>query len=386
MVSFCSASFTGSCDTSPNCVVNGCVKAAGICKTNKTAAGKFLGNPETTRMTAAGPPVDAAITTIGVRFPFASVDEGRRVGSGAAVTGRAAGISTFARVAVRITRTFAAIFNLRVSSSRTLRISRSIPLEGFGTKSIAPSSSARSVSAAPSRDSELTITIGRGFCDMISSVACRPSRWGLLMSMVITSGFNVSAKDTASRPSRACPATSSCGSELMISFSTLHMKVESSATNTRIFFTGGMSALAHRHAGSRAPQRTLGADQALHGRDQLIFLHRLGEKSPRGFFHRAIAVFGSGAGGDHQHRDFSQHRVLPQMRHQFVPVHARHLEVGHHKMASNLRHNFGGFQTIGSELHAIAGFLQHAAHEFPHADGIIRHHHYALVDHRVDRF
>ena len=38
-----------------------------------------------------------------------------------------------------------------------------MPLEGLATNSMAPSSSARNVLAAPSRDSELTITIGRGF-------------------------------------------------------------------------------------------------------------------------------------------------------------------------------------------------------------------------------
>ncbi len=152
-------------------------------------------------------------------------------------------------VAVRTTRTFAAIFSLRVSSSRILRMSRSMPLEGLGTKSMAPSSRARKVLAAPSRDSELTITTGRGCCDMINSVACRPSRCGMLMSMVITSGRSDSARATASRPSRAVPATSSCASELMISFSTLHMKAESSATSTRIFFSGAfiISILPHRH-------------------------------------------------------------------------------------------------------------------------------------------
>ena len=64
-----------------------------------------------------------------------------------------------------------------------------MPLEGLGTKSIAPSSSARRVLAVPSRDSELTITIGRGLSDMINSVACRPSMRGILMSMVTTSGL-----------------------------------------------------------------------------------------------------------------------------------------------------------------------------------------------------
>ena len=195
-------------------------------------------------------------------------------------------------MAVRTTRTFAAIFNLRVSSSRTLRISKSIPLEGFGTKSIAPSSSARNVPEAPSRDSELTITIGRGCWDIISSVACRPSRCGMLMSIVMTSGRSDSASATASRPSRAVPATSSCGSELMISFSTLHMKAESSATSTRIFFSAAfiISILPRRDIYRWASLRLFRTDQFVHCRDQLVFLHRLGQKSRSAFFHRAIAM------------------------------------------------------------------------------------------------
>src|SRR5437870_13579903 len=42
-------------------------------------------------------------------------------------------------------------------------------LDGLATNSIAPSSSARRVLAAPSRESELTMTIGRGFVVMISA-------------------------------------------------------------------------------------------------------------------------------------------------------------------------------------------------------------------------
>ena len=76
------------------------------------------------------------------------------------------------REAVRTTRTFAAMRTLRNKSSRTLCISRSIPLDGLATNSIAPSSRARNVLAAPSRDSELTTTIGRGFVVIISAVAC----------------------------------------------------------------------------------------------------------------------------------------------------------------------------------------------------------------------
>src|SRR5438132_4630182 len=80
-------------------------------------------------------------------------------------------IDSARREAVRTTRTLAAIRTLRRSSSFTLCISRSMAPDGLATNSIAPSSRARRVLAAPSRDSELTITIGFGFVVIISAVA-----------------------------------------------------------------------------------------------------------------------------------------------------------------------------------------------------------------------
>jgi hypothetical protein len=145
---------------------------------------------------------------------------------------------SFERVAVRTTRTFETIFSLRINSSRTVFISRSIPLDGFATKSMAPSSSALSVMSAPSRDSELTTRIGLGFEDMINSVACSPSTWGMLMSMVMTSGRRDSFIDTASFPSRASPTTSIEGSEVMIETNTFRMNAESSTISTRILPPG----------------------------------------------------------------------------------------------------------------------------------------------------
>src|SRR5271154_1648209 len=304
-------------------MVNWLVNAAGMCRTRSTAAGKSLGKPDTTRITAAGPPVDAAITTSGNFVPLLAWLYASRSALLAAADARdtgACGAGRFESVAVRTTRTFAAIFSLRVSSSRMLRMSKSTPLVGLGTKSIAPNSRARKVLAAPSRDSELTITTGRGCCDMISSVACRPSRCGMLMSMVMTSGRRDSARATASRPSRAVPATSSCASELMISFSTLHMKAESSATRTRIFFSGALiiSILPHRNVHGAPFLRFFRAYQFIYGCHQLIFLHGLGQKCGGAFFYGAIAMFCAGAGGDDQDRNFSGDGILAQMGHQLV--------------------------------------------------------------------
>ena len=51
--------------------------------------------------------------------------------------------------------------------------------------------------------------------------------------------------------------------------------------------------------------RFFGADQFFDGRDQLIFLHRLGQECGRAFFHGAIAMLRAGAGGDDQHGNFA---------------------------------------------------------------------------------
>ena len=90
------------------------------------------------------------------------------------------------------------------------------------------------------------MTIGRGFVVMICAVAWSPSTCGMLMSIVITSGFSDSASVTASRPSFAWPTTCSVSSELMMVSSTLRMNAESSTIRTRNFLlavTGGMALL-----------------------------------------------------------------------------------------------------------------------------------------------
>jgi hypothetical protein len=131
-------------------------------------------------MTVAGPPVEAPRTTTGKRWSsddaVDDADREARDGAGLGVAAAAgAGLVPWtvdaSREAVRTTRTFADIRTLRSKSSRTLCMSRSIPLDGLETKSIAPSSRAFSVLSAPSRDSELTMTIGRGLVVMICAVA-----------------------------------------------------------------------------------------------------------------------------------------------------------------------------------------------------------------------
>src|SRR5579862_10025097 len=192
----------------------------------------------------------------------------------------------------------------------------------------------------------------------------------MLMSMVITSGRSDSASATASRPSRACPATSSCGSALMISLRTLHMYAESSTTSTRSFFSVlfVISILPHRRKHTLPFFRCL--QQARHRRNQLIFLNWLRQEPCRPFFQCAFAMLGSCARCDNEHRNPAGGWRLPQMRKQFVAIHSRHFEVGDDQVASHLRHDFRSFETIGRELHAVARFFQHPAHKFAYADGI----------------
>src|SRR5215472_1319957 len=152
----------------------------------------------------------------------------------------------------------------------------------------------------------------------------------MLMSIVITSGRSDSASATPSRPSRPCPPTSSCGSELMICCNTLHMNGESSTTSTRIFFSAAraISILPQHHAGCGSPLGPFGTGQALDGCYQLVFLYGLCQERHRALFHGAVAVLGAGARRHHQDRNAARDGILSQVRHQFVAVHARHFEVG----------------------------------------------------------
>src|SRR5882672_8422509 len=382
--SFASASFTRTSVNSASCEAYCVVNAAGMCFTRITAAGKSRVNPGAIRMTVAGPPVEAARTTTGNLWSSPDEAAGRVL---AGVCGRALALPIpcnfeASREAVRTTRTLEAMRTLRRSSSFTLCISRSMPLEGLATNSMAPSSSARSVLAAPSLDSELTITIGRGFVVIISAVACNPSTWGMLMSIVMTSGLSDSASETASRPSLAWPTTCSNSSALKMVSSTLHMNAESSTISTRNFLVG-VAIVRLRHRNNRAGR--LRSYKLFHHRNQLIFLNRLGQERRRAFLHRAIAMLRARSGSDDQHWNPARRRVLPQLHHQFVPGHARHFEVGDDQVAAMLRHEFGGFHSVGRQFHAIAVLFEHPADELAHADGVVRHDDYTLLLDTVDR-
>src|SRR3984893_6262308 len=371
---------------SASCAAYCVVKDAGMCCTRKTAAGKSRVNPGARRITVAGPPVEAPSTTTGKRWSAGMTGAVRTGGvgfAGAALPFVPCTVSA-SLDAVRTTRTFAAMRTLRSRSSLTLCMSRSMPLEGFATNSMAPSSSAFSVLAAPSLDSELTITIGFGFVVMICAVACKPSMCGILMSMVMTSGLRDSAMAPASRPSLAWPATWSWSSALKIVSRTLRMKAESSTIRTRnfLFAAGAIASLRHRHSRTRR----LRSYELFDRGEQLIFLHGLGQKSSGPFFYGAIAMLGAGARRDDHNRYAARRRALPQLHHQFVAGHARHLEVGDDQVAAVLRDKFRGLQAVGGQLHTIAILFEHAAHELAHADGIVGHDNDALLFDAINRF
>src|SRR5579883_1372933 len=140
--------------------------------------------------------------------------------------------------------------------------------------------------------------------------------------------------------------------------------------------------LSHRH--DRACR--LRSHELFDGGEELIFLHRLGEEGGCAFLHGAVAMLRAGARSDHHHGNSFGCRALTELSHQFIPGHAGHFQVGDHQMAAVLADEFGGFQTIGGELHAVAVLFQHAADEFADADGVVSDNNDALLVDAIDGF
>src|SRR5713101_1794515 len=203
------------------------------------------------------------------------------------------------------------------------------------------------------------------------------------MSMVMTSGFSASAIATASRPSLALPTTCSCSSALKIRSRTFRMNAESSTMSTRNFsLVGAIVRLRYR----RDRARRLRSYKLFDRRDELILLHRLGQECRGAFFHRAIAMLCPRARRHDHHGNSSRRRALAQLHHQFVTCHSWHLEVGNDQMAAVLGHQFGGFESIRRQFHAVSILLQHPADKFAHADRVVCHHDYAFLFDAVDDF
>src|SRR5579871_1832753 len=159
------------------------------------------------------------------------------------------------------------------------------------------------------------------------------------MSMLITSGLSVSVWVTASRPSRASPHTSSCGSDAMMPCSTLRMNAESSTISTRVFLLNviayKISLLSCRCLFQRLSRRR--ADQLGHCCNKLVFLYGLGQKRHCALFHCPVSMLGAGTRRDHHHGNVPSLRILPQMRQQFVAVRSRHFQIGDNQIATRLR-------------------------------------------------
>src|SRR5664279_649775 len=94
---------------------------------------------------------------------------------------------------------------------------------------------------------------------------------------------------------------------------TLRMKVESSTTSTRNFLCVvlTMARLSNRHD---RPCR-LRPYELFHGKEELIFLDRLGEEGGRTFLQSAVAMLCAGARSHHHHRNSARGGTLPQLRH-----------------------------------------------------------------------
>ena len=122
-----------------------------------------------------------------------------------------------------------------MATSCSARLSRLIVCTlDLSTKSIAPSSSARSVTSAPSWVSDDSSSTGSGCSAMSrSSVSSPPSR-GILTSSVTTSGWSSRAIRSPSSPSAAIPTTSMSATAASIRVTALRTNAESSMTSTRI--------------------------------------------------------------------------------------------------------------------------------------------------------
>src|SRR5260370_5940253 len=167
----------------------------------------------------------------------------------------------------------------------------------------------------------------------------------MLRCIEIRVGLRGSGSEEALGAFLAFPKTWICPSVLKMFSSTLHMKAESSTTSMRIFLLVVDMVRGLRHGGDRA--WCLRSHELFDRGDQLLFLHWLGQERCGAFLHRAVAVLCAGAGGYDHHRDTSGRGTLPQLHHQFIAGHPRHLQVGNHKMTAVLRNEFHGVEAVG---------------------------------------
>src|SRR6266446_951941 len=162
------------------------------------------------------------------------------------------------------------------------------------------------------------------------------------------------------------------------------MKAESSTIKTRNFVLAGGAIGPLRHRNNRV--RRLRSYEFFDRSEQLIFLDGLGQKSGGAFFDGPVAMFGAGARRDDHDRNAARRGALTQLHHKLIAGHARHFEVSDNQVAAVLGDEFGGFQAVGGQLHAITVLLEHAADKFAHADGVVGNDDDALVLDAIDGF
>src|SRR6476620_10803963 len=201
------------------------VNASGICCVTSTP-GASHGSSIRTSLIASVPPVDAPMT---MTFSV----EPRR---GAALCGAGTCLGTAG--AMRRGRAAAAARIFSVICAAYSRMPLAMPILGFGMKSTAPSSSARSVASEPRSVSVDIMMTGIGRKRMSFSRKSRPSIRGISMSSVITSGSRLRIISRATSGSGALPTTHIPGSWLMISVNRLLTRAESSTIRTRMSFMG----------------------------------------------------------------------------------------------------------------------------------------------------
>ncbi len=162
-----------------------------------------------------------------------SVDR-RPMACGAALTGAAPPAAVDGTCGFE-TRAFEAVRTFSVISSASCFRPSATPILGLATKSIAPSSSAFSVTSAPRSVSVDTITTGIGRRRISLDRKSMPSMRGISTSSVMTSGFRLRIISRAANGSLAEPTHSMSVWRLMISVSRLRTSAESSTTTTRVF-------------------------------------------------------------------------------------------------------------------------------------------------------
>src|ERR1700730_7368959 len=95
---------------------------------------------------------------------------------------------------------------------------------------------------------------------------------------------------------------------------TLRMKAESSTIRTRNFLlaASAIGRLRHRYDWARR----LRSYELFDRGEQLIFLHRLGQKCCGAFFYGAVAMLSAGGRRDDHDGDAARGRALSQVHHQ----------------------------------------------------------------------